>query len=59
MKCFSYKEFDKSELECLYRNCRHRMKEHDGKICKCRHFTADIDMGMTPKYIMIWDKDDK
>ena len=51
-------EFDMNELQCIYRNCRHKNKEHgNDKICKCRHMTNEIsNIGFQPKYIILYDR---
>ena len=55
-----YMEFDRDELQCIYRNCKHKNKEHDGKICKCKHITNEIlGIGFQPTAIIMWDKEEK
>ena len=57
-----YKKFEINENEqyCTYRNCKHLIKDHDGKKCKCKHRQSSITgIGFTPKYVMMWDKSDE
>lgn len=47
-------KIDFDEKFCIYRKCRHRMKEHDGKTCKCNHRQTNIDgIGFTPSIVIL------
>lgn len=48
------KTFDPDELECCYRNCRHKVKEHNGKKCKCKHIQNNISVGFEPKMVILF-----
>lgn len=42
------------DMYCIYRKCRHKMKEHDGKICKCKHKQTHFDVGFTPSVVIFY-----
>ena len=52
---FSMGYFDNDELICSYRNCRHKLIDHDGKKCKCRHKQSDISVGFQPKAVIFFN----
>lgn len=51
-----YGEFVFEEMYCVYRNCKHKMKEHDGKICKCKHKQTHFDVGFTPSVVIFYNE---